>query len=252
MTDRPVALNRKTNMMDGFDVVRSLSQAREAAARTASAQAAPGHTPSGPSPTAPPGGGAPNPHIVKTIRPSQHTVRCFQCGYEFKISGTTRTLYCSKCRAKIDMGDYTIDRPWTGEICTGGTVRVLPSGRLEKANVRAGNIILEGNLDSATLLECTQWLELAGGDTPSPLQFATRNLRIAAGHSVRLPRLLRVHHLELLGELEGEVEATGLVDIRSGGHLKGIVRGAHLQVEEGGGLSARVFIWPQASGENPP
>ena len=41
------------------------------------------------------------------------------------------------------------------------------------------------------------------------------------------------------------MEATGLVSIHEGGHLKGTVRGAHLQVEEGGGLSARVFIWPQ-------
>ncbi|MBR4190179.1 MAG: polymer-forming cytoskeletal protein [Kiritimatiellae bacterium] len=236
-----MALNKKANMMDGFDVVRSLDRAREAAARTSSAPPPPAPS-SGPLPPAP---GAPNPHIVKTIRPSQHTVRCFECGYEFKISGTTRTLYCAKCRAKIDMGDYTIDRPFTGEICTGGTVRVLPSGCLVNARVRAGNIILEGGIDSSTTLECTQWLELAGGATPSPRQFTARNLRIAANHSVRLAHKLLVHHLELRGELEGDIEATGLVDIRDGGHLKGILRGAHLQVEEGGGLSARVFIWPQ-------
>lgn len=238
-----MALNKKANMMDGFDVVRSLDRAREAAARTSSAPPPPAASPSSP----PPAPGAPNPHIVKTIRPSQHTVRCFECGYEFKISGTTRTLYCAKCRAKIDMGDYTIDRPFTGEICTGGTVRVLPAGRLENAHVRAGNIILEGGIDANSVLECTQWLELAGGTTPSPRQFTARNLRIAANHNVRLDHKLLVHHLELHGELEGDIESTGLVDIRDGGHLKGILRGAHLQVEEGGGLSARVFIWPQDS-----
>ena len=236
-----MALNKKANMMDGFDVVRSLDRAREAAARTSPSPPLPAPSASAP-PSAP---GAPNPHIVKTIRPSQHTVRCFECGYEFKIAGTTRTLYCAKCRAKIDMGDYTIDHPFTGEICTGGTVRVLPSGCLVNARVRAGNIILEGGIDSSSTLECTQWLELAGGATPSPRQFTARNLRIAAGHTVHLAHKLLVHHLELHGELEGDIEATGLVDIRDGGHLKGILRGAHLQVEEGGGLSARVFIWPQ-------
>ena len=240
----PVALNKKTNMMDGFDVVRSLAQAREAAARTASGALPPPAPQPGSSPPAP---GAPNPHIVKTIRPSQHTVRCFECGYEFKISGTTRTIYCAKCRAKIDMGDYNIDRTWTGELCTGGTVRILPSGRLENARIRAGNIIFEGSIDESSILECTQWLELAGGNAPSPRQFTARNLRIAANHSVRLAHKLLVHHLELRGELEGDIEASGLVDIRDGGHLKGILRGAHLQVEEGGGLSARVFIWPQDS-----
>lgn len=249
-----MALNKKANMMDGFDVVRSLAQAREAAARSAASQP----SASAPSPASSAAGGAPvvggasNPHIVKTIRPSQHTVRCFECGYEFKISGTTRTLYCAKCRAKIDMGDYAIDQPWSGELCTGGTVHVRPGGRLENARIRAGNIILEGGIDTATTLECTQWLELAGGEAPSPRQFNARNLRIAAGHSVKLEHKFRVHHLELHGELEGDVEASGLVDIRAGGHLKGIVRGAHLQVEEGGGLSARVFIWPpDAEGGTP-
>ena len=246
-----MALNRKTNMMDGFDVVRSLAQAREAASKSAAGQPPPAARPApGASAAQPPGGGAPNPHIVKTIRPSQHTVRCFECGYEFKISGTTRTIYCAKCRAKIDMGDYAIDHAWSGELCTGGTVHVRPGGRLENARIRAGNIILEGGIDAATTLECTQWLELAGGEAPSPRQFNARNLRIAAGHSVQMRHKFRVHHLELYGELEGDVEASGLVDIRAGGHLKGIVRGAHLQVEEGGGLSARVFIWPpDAEGE---
>ena len=243
-----MGLNKKANMMDGFDVVRSLAQAREAAARSVAGQQ-PAAAPSAPSAAgAPPAGGGQNPHIVKTIRPSQHTVRCFECGYEFKISGTTRTLYCAKCRAKIDMGDYTIDRVWRGELCTGGTVRVVPGGRLENARVRAGNVILEGGIDDASTLECSQWLELAGGDTPSPRQFRTRNLRIAAGHAVKLKQRLQVHHLELHGELEGDIEADGLVDIREGGHLKGVIRGAHLQVEEGGGLSARVFIWPPSAG----
>lgn len=236
-------------MMDGFDVVRSLAQARDAAARSVAGQQAPAARP-GASAAPPVAGGGANPHIVKTIRPSQHTVRCFECGYEFRISGTTRTLYCARCRAKIDMGDYTIDRKWSGELCTGGTVRVLPGGRLENARIRAGNIILEGGIDDASTLEATQWLELAGGETPLPRQFQARNLRIAAGNAVRLAHRLQVHHLEVLGELEGDIEADGLVDIRAGGHLKGIVRGAHLQVEDGGGLSARVFIWPPSAGKD--
>lgn len=249
-----VAFNKKAKVMDGFSVVRSLSQAREEQARSVGVRpaGAPVESGDGAGPLANarpnPAGSAENPHIVKTIRPTQHTIRCFSCGYEFKISGTTRTIYCAKCREKIDMGDYTIDRPWSGELRTGGTVHVLPSGRLERANIQAGNLILEGGVDDQTTLECTQWLELAGGDTPSPRQFRTRNLRIAAGHGVQLKYKLQLNHLELHGELEGDVEASGLVDIRAGGHLKGIVRGAHLQVEEGGGLSARVFIWPSANG----
>ena len=104
-------------------------------------------------------------------------------------------------------------------------------------------------MDEHSSIECTQWLELGGQAKPNPRQLAMRNLRIAAGASMQFKYKLQVHHLELFGALEADVEATGLVSIREGGQLKGTVRGAHLQVEEGGGLSARVFIWPQG---NPP
>jgi cytoskeletal protein CcmA (bactofilin family) len=109
----------------------------------------------------------------------------------------------------------------------------------------AGNVILEGGMDEHSSIECTQWLELGGQAKPHPRQLRCATCAIAAGAAMQFKYKLQVHHLELFGELEADIEAAGLVSIREGGHLKGTVRGAHLQVEEGGGLSARVFIWPQ-------
>ena len=239
------AAKKRAKVMDGFSVVRSLAQAqqdgtlpRPGAGRRAE------ETTSRLPPPAKPGD---SPHIVKTIEPTRRTIRCFECGYEFKLSGTTRTIYCSKCREKIDMGDYVIEGPWTEEIKTGGSVVIREGARLENVLIRAGNVILEGALDGQSTIECTQWLEVGGEAEPNPRQVTMRNLRIAAGKTLRLRYKLQVHHVELLGTLEGDVEASGLVSIREGGHLKGTVRGAHLQVEEGGGLSARVFSWPQGN-----
>lgn len=235
---------KKTKVMDGFAVVRGLAQARQEGLLPA-----PGRKPAEDLSSHPPPAALPkdSPHIVKTIEPTKRTIRCFKCGYEFKLAGTTRAIYCAKCREKIDMGDYVIDRPWSEEIKTGGSVLIRPTGRLENVRIWAGNVILEGELDENSSIECTQWLELGGAARPHPRQLAMRNLRIAAGAEMAFQYKLQVHHLELLGALEADVEATGLVSIRAGGHLKGTVRGAHLQVEEGGGLSARVFIWPQGN-----
>ena len=235
---------KKTKVMDGFAVVRGLAQARQEGLLPA-----PGRKPAEDLSLHPPPAALPkdSPHIVKTIEPTKRTIRCFKCGYEFKLAGTTRAIYCAKCREKIDMGDYVIDRPWSEEIKTGGSVLIRPTGRLENVRIWAGNVILEGELDENSSIECTQWLELGGAARPHPRQLAMRNLRIAAGAEMAFQYKLQVHHLELLGALEADVEATGLVSIRAGGHLKGTVRGAHLQVEEGGGLSARVFIWPQGN-----
>jgi hypothetical protein len=242
--DPDVAGNR-TKVMDGYSVVRSLAQAKQDGVLPPPgvhrhAEDLSSHPP-------PPALPKDSPHIVKTIEPTRRTIRCFKCGYEFKLSGTTRTIYCSKCREKIDLGDYEINGPWSEEIKTGGSVLVRSAGRLENVRISAGNVILEGTMDDNSSIECTQWLELGGAAKPHPRQLSMRNLRIAAGASMVFKYKLQVHHLELLGTLEADVEASGLVSIRPGGHLKGTVRGAHLQVEEGGGLSARVFIWPQGN-----
>ena len=237
--------DKKARMMDGFSVVRSLAKAKQDGVLPAPGAHRPAedlsaHLP----PTAMP---KDSPHIVKTIEPTKRTIRCFQCGYEFKLAGTTRTISCSKCREKIDLGDYVIAGPWSQEIKTGGSVIIRPSGRLENVRIQAGNVILEGEMDGDSSIECTQWLELGGQTVPNPRQLTMRNLRIASGTMMKFKYKLQVHHLELFGTLEADVEAAGLVSIRPGGHLKGTVRGAHLQVEEGGGLSARVFIWPQGN-----
>ena len=240
-----MAAAKKARVVDGFSVVRGLAQAKQDAALPKPGARRPAEDLSSrPPPAAKP---ADSPHIVKTIQPTKRTIRCFECGYEFQLSGTTRTIYCSKCREKIDMGDYVIDRPWAEEIKTGGSVIIRASGRLETARIQAGNVILEGDMDDRSTIECTQWLELGGQANPNPRQLTMRNLRIAAGKAMKFKYKLQVNHLELMGTLEADVEAAGLVSIREGGHLKGTVRGAHLQVEEGGGLSARVFIWPQGN-----
>ena len=236
--------DKRTKMMDGYSVVQSLAKAKQDGVLPhPGARRAAEDLSSRPPPTAMPGD---NPHIVKTIQPTKRTIRCFKCGYEFLLAGTTKTIYCSKCREKIDLGDYVIDRPWSQEIKTGGSVIVRPTGRLENVRILAGNVIFEGDMDENSSIECSQWLELGGQARPNPRQITMRNLRIAAGAAMQFKYKLQVNHLELLGSLEADVEAAGLVSIRAGGHLKGTVRGGHLQVEEGGGLSARVFIWPQA------
>jgi cytoskeletal protein CcmA (bactofilin family)/DNA-directed RNA polymerase subunit RPC12/RpoP len=245
----PDVADKRTKMMDGYSVVQSLAKAMQDGVRPSpGAHRAAEDLSSHPPPAALP---ADSPHIVKTIQPTKRTIRCFKCSYEFQLSGTTKTIYCSKCREKIDLGDYVIDRPWSEEIKTGGSVIIRPTGRLENVRIWAGNVILEGSMDEHSSIECTQWLEIGGQANPHPRQIAMRNLRIAAGASIQFKYKLQVHHLELLGTLEGDVEAAGLVSIREGGHLKGTVRGAHLQVEEGGGLSARVFIWPQGNPMDP-
>jgi len=262
-----VADHKKPLVMDGLALVRSMAHA---------AQAGPAKPPLGgvhgekrveipdraesPSGIGKPqvrrtvggGAGSGNPgNIVKTTQPTRRTIRCFACGYECQMSGTTRAVYCSKCRAKIELGDVDIDGEWTRDVQTGGTVRIRPGACVAGAKIRAGNVILEGRLDGYASIECTQWLEMATPEPPRARQLDIRNLRVAAGTEWVPGTKLLVNHLEVHGTLEGNIEAEGAVHIFPGGHLKGALKSAHLQVEDGGGLSARLFVWPSGTGTAP-
>lgn len=239
-----MARKKKTEVMDGFSVVRMVSQAkRDGIVPGGVKKEPPDAKPAATSASSPPTPAA-NRHF-KTTAPPKWTIRCFSCGYEFQIAGKTATIYCAKCRTAIDLSDHTIDGPWSREIKSGGRIHIKKKGQLQHVSLMAGNIIMDGAMDDQSFLETTQWLEIGPDAHISDRQFSAHNLRIAKGGFLKLSRKLRINHLEVYGEIEGDIEAEGLVTIRDGGDLRGSVKGAHLQVEEGGGLSARVFIWPQ-------
>lgn len=256
---------KKAEVMDGLALVRSMAHAAKAGtsapplggvhgerkvempdAKTTTPQAG------GPSGIGKPkvratvggGAGAVGVNFGKTTQPTRRTIRCFECGYECQMSGTTKAVYCSRCRAKIEMGDVEIDGEWTRDVQTGGNVHIRPGARVLGAKIRAGNVVVEGALDGYASIDCGQWLELATPEPPRARQLNIHNLRVAAGCTWAPGMKLQVNHLEVRGTLEGDVEASGAVEIFAGGHLKGSLRSAHLQVEEGGGLTARLFIWP--------
>jgi cytoskeletal protein CcmA (bactofilin family) len=232
---------KKTTVVDPYALIQSLAHSGGGKQPPGGARGG-GGADAGGKPSAP--GGVPAGRFGKTIQPTRRTVKCFSCGFECQISGTTAAVYCSRCRERIELGDVTVRGEWSQDVRTGGTVHVMPGAVLKGCKVMAGNVILEGELDARAEVECTQWLELGGEANPNARQLTTRNLRVGRGCRWAPSAKLQLHHVEVLGELEANLEASGVVSVQAGGYLKGSVKGAHLQVEEGGGLSARVFIWP--------
>jgi cytoskeletal protein CcmA (bactofilin family) len=235
-----VADKRKTEIMPGFELVRSLGKAQEEARKHAPppVQAASSRAPAVP-------GAAPHAVFARTVEPTRRTVRCFRCGYEFRFAGGAKDVYCAKCHAKIDLSDRTIAGVFSGEIFTAGHVWLKPGSRLEGARIVAGSVRFEGGMDETSHLEATQWLELGPGATYEPRLIDTESLRVAAGAKAVFHNRFFVKHLDIFGTVEGDVEASGLVSIRAGGFFAGKLKSQHLEVEEGGGLRARCFIWPE-------
>ena len=240
---------KKAKVVDGFSLVRAMAHAAESGAdvrpkiKDAGTEAPAAKKPIGAAAAgavAPPVAGS----IGKTIQPTRRTIRCFSCGYEFQLSGSIGAIYCSKCREKIDLGDVVVEGEQRTSVRTGGHVHIKPGGIVKSGvQIMAGNVLLEGKLEPGASIACTQWLEIGPGAEATPRQLETRNMRIAPGADWSAGGKLQVNHLEILGTLEANIEADGVVSVRAGGHLKGCVRGTHLQVEEGAAVEARMFIW---------
>ncbi len=234
---------RKTDVMDGYTVVRLVKHAKDAGVEPVRKKE--------PEPPVaqPPAHSEPVRHIGKTVQPTKRTIRCYECSYEFQMAGRAQKTYCPKCRATLELVDYSIDGDWNDDLKTAGCIHIKPGGKVLGGRLIANNLILEGVVEEGQA-EAYGTLELRDGAVFSEGQVRGRHLKVGPGAVIEFKQKAIFHDVVLQGELTAELEAKGLLEIKAGGHMKGRVHSRHLAVEEGGGLSARVFIWPHA-GEAP-
>lgn len=229
-----MAGTRKTSVVDGYTVVRMVRHAKGG-----EPEAAPAAPP--PKREAPPPGEERKAHIGHTVLPTKHTIRCYECAYEFTLTARSPKTYCPKCRTILEWKDVLIQAEWTEPVKTAGTIRVGPQGVVKAGALIATDIILEGRVEEGTL-EAFRWLEIGPGAAYEPDRMKAASLRVAAGTELKLKGKPVFRDVEVLGRLEARLETTGLVTVRAGGLLAGEVAGPRLAVEEGGGLRARLRI----------
>ena len=179
-------------------------------------------------------------HIGRTALPTKHDITCYDCGFEFQLTGRTKSTFCSKCRTHLTVEDHVIDKEWEGELKTAGSVHIRPGGVVQSGTIKAGNVILEGSVTGGEI-HAYRWLELRPGATYDPAKMSSRDLRIREHMQLIVPYLER-HHIEVAGMLKARISSTGLVRIQSTGLIEGEVIGPRLQIDEGGGLRASVSI----------
>ncbi|MCZ7591075.1 MAG: polymer-forming cytoskeletal protein [Kiritimatiellae bacterium] len=231
---------RKSTEVDGLSLVRATRHAR-----TGTSDAAP--VKSGP-PNKPPkseGEKGPAARIGHTAMPTKNEVLCYECGYEFKVTGRTQTLRCPKCRCTLDQTEYTIDSEWTEPIRTVATIRITSEGVLKSGTLVAKDVIIAGKVEGGSV-KANRRLEILPGAKFDQDLLSGQDLKVALGAKCvfRGKRVFR--QIEVAGELKGHFETTGLITVKPGGHLKGRIQSAHLVVEEGGGLTAELEIEPHS------
>lgn len=227
--------NRKSDVVDGFNVYK-------AAQRAAHEKKAPAEK-AVPAPAEPEAQKKIGSHIGRTVLPSKHDVTCYECGYDFQLTGAVKSTYCSKCRAQIAVENFTIKDEWTEDIKTAGTVTIKPDGDVVSGTIKANHIIVEGQA-SGGVLQAFRWLELRSSTSFDPERMTSAHLLIGPDAHLILPEV-RYDEITVHGTLKARVFASGLVRIMDGGRVEGEVHGSQLAVEDGGSLRAEVEVRPR-------
>lgn len=232
---------RKSTEVDGLSLVRAVRQAR-----AAGQEPPPAHTPP-PKPTSSSPAGTKNAaRIGHTALPSRNEIHCYECGYSFLATGRVHALLCPKCRKTLDQADYTIDAECTEAIRTTGSIRLAAGGVLKAGALIARDIELAGRVEGGTV-KAHRRLEIRAGAVFDPDLLAAQDLAVSAGAQFRFRGKRIFRQVDVAGVLEGELAVSGRIHVRAGGHLCGRIHGAHLVVEEGGGLTATLEIAPPGS-----
>ncbi len=236
---------REKDIIGGFDVFKAAQRAaREKTGAPNRPEESTGAAPEGPA--AAPRIGS---HIGRTVLPTKHHVMCYECSYEFTVTGKVKSTFCPKCRTNLTFQDVSVDAEHAGDLKTAGTIRIGPEGVVREGEIFANFIVLEGAVEGGSLFAFRE-LTLGPDARFDLASVQARDLKIAAGATYQFDEC-RYHHIDVHGELTAHVQATGTVTVRASGCIRGEVNGAHLVVEEGGGLLAQLHIDPALDSSKP-
>lgn len=231
-----MAALRKSSEVDGLALVRAVRHAREEGYK-------PPAKPEATAPAPAKSGAVPAARIGRTALPTKHEIFCYSCGYTFSSAGKVQTLYCAKCRTILEQKDFVVEGESSADFTTTGTIRLAEGAVLRGGALTARDVVVAGRMDGGSIKAFRRVEVLPGGVLVQERVVAT-DLKIAAGVALKLKGKVLFRNVELEGELNVNVACSGVLTVRSGGHFRGKIQGAHLIVEEGGGLNGDIRIEP--------
>lgn len=178
---------------------------------------------------------------AKTTLPPRQHIRCFECGYEFNLTGRMTSTYCPKCRTTLDLAGYTIDAATSETLKTLGTIRITRRGAVSGAHLLATTIDLSGRIKDS-LAQAFDALIIRPGADFVRKEIVSSDLYLDVGAEVKLNGEAAYRNVEILGRLSTDLFATGTVTIRAGAIFRGSITGGHLIVEDGAAVQATLNV----------
>jgi hypothetical protein len=195
-----------------------------------------------------PGTPAAVPAPARTTLPTKQHIRCYECAYEFDLTGRMGTTHCPKCRASLDLAGYTIDAECGETLKTLGKIKITPRGIVNSAQLLGTDVDLAGKVTNSSV-EASRELILFPGAEFTRGNFKAVDLKLEAGGETifRNPALYR--NVDVIGTLTAPLYATGLVTIRASARFTGSICGGRLVVEDGATIDADANVSPEGLAE---
>lgn len=179
--------------------------------------------------------------IGKTAVPVRHDITCYECGYGFPIHGRLHKVICPKCHEALIVDDHKVEDRCTHDIITIGTIEIGPKAVISECRIVAGTVKVAGNVKDATAISCDSLVLLKGAKCDTT-NVAMKNLSVRKGGKFNLRKRITCNNLDIEGSLKAKVDVKGEATIRSGGTLRGELRGERLTIEDGGALNAKLVL----------
>lgn len=234
---------RQSELVGGYEVFKALNQAQQKAAKRGGKRRDSSNgrgSDSGSGKSRQKSGMASN--IGHTALPPKHRLVCFECGYKFEITGHTESIQCPKCRVEISLRDVTIDKNWTESIKTGGSIEIKKGAVIKGGELIAKNVLLNGRLEGGSINAYNRLIVQADGVYDEE-RIEAMDLLIEPDATVKIKNTAHFENLHISGTLSAKkVCVAELISVGRGALLSGTFEAKRLQLEEGGGLKAKVKI----------
>lgn len=179
--------------------------------------------------------------IGSTAMPARHELTCYECGFEFVLTGRLDDTICAKCRKSLKIKDYTVSGEWAQDVKTLGTIDVTAGAVVGPVNLVCGNLVVAGNIEACTIKVCRR-TTICKGAHFDLTQITFTDLVVNLDCILKWKTPFECRHLEVLGTLSADVHATGRVTIQPDARFEGKIAATGLTVEDGGALKADLAL----------
>lgn len=192
--------------------------------------------------------GSPETAVGRTTLPTKRHIRCYECTYEFTLTGRMGNTHCPKCRASLDLAGYTIDAECRETLKTLGNIKITPRGIVTSAQLLGMDVELAGKVTNSSVEALRELIIFPGADFTRG-NFKAVDLKIEAGGALTFRNPALYQNVDVIGTFIAPLYATGLITIRAGATFTGSICGGRLIVEDGATFVAETDISPEGLAE---